>query len=149
MIRYQKIDFGIVKANMDNLKDVFRRFGDNISAAYIFGSLGSGDINPLSDIDLAVLFDENLNQHEMVALENKLRIGIAEVLHTDEIDIVILNMAPLSIQYGTLKNKMMIICENSGQMVKHFDNTVLKYLDILPYRTEMNRAFVNAVSLEM
>jgi predicted nucleotidyltransferase len=103
MIRYRKIDFAIVKANIDNLKSVFRRFGDNISAAYIFGSFGSGDVNPLSDIDLAVLFDENLNHHEMAALENKLRVDIAEVLHTDEVDIVI-----------------------------------LKYLDILPYRDEMN-----------
>jgi predicted nucleotidyltransferase len=149
MIRNQKIDFGIVKANMDNLKGVFRRFGDDISAAYFFGSFGSGDVKPLSDIDLAVLFDENLNHHEMVALENKLRVDIEEVLHTDEVDIVILNTAPLSIQYGTLNNMTMITCEDSGQMVKYFDNTVLKYLDILPYRTEMNREFVNAVGLEM
>lgn len=149
MIRYRKIDFGIVKANMDNLKGVLRRFGNNISAAYFFGSFGSGDVKPLSDLDLAVLFDDSLNHHEMVVLENKLRVDIAEALHTDEIDMVILNTAPLSVQYGTLKNKTIIICENSGQMVKYFDNTVLNYLDILPYRTEMNREFVNAVSLEM
>ena len=60
----------------------------DILFAYLFGSLTSGMLKPLSDIDIAVYLKKRL---EIIG-------DLADILKTDEIDLVILNTAPLSLQ---------------------------------------------------
>lgn len=56
MIKFKKVDFDIALKNIKTLSDVFKRYGDNIIVAYLFGSVNNGNINSLSDIDIAILF---------------------------------------------------------------------------------------------
>jgi predicted nucleotidyltransferase len=62
--------------------------------AYLFGGLGRGKPTPLSDIDISVYLDSNAD-----ILTSKLDLmgSLTQALHTDEVDIVILNDAPLSL----------------------------------------------------
>jgi uncharacterized protein len=62
--------------------------------AYLFGGLSQGEPKPLSDVDIAVYLEDGAN-----ALTTKLQLigAITHVLGIDEVDVVILNEAPLSL----------------------------------------------------
>jgi hypothetical protein len=61
---------------------------------YLFGGYGRGTPGPLSDVDLAVYIEPETDLHE-ARLD---LIGtLTRVLGTDELDLVVLNTAPLSL----------------------------------------------------
>lgn len=74
--------------------------------AYLFGSLATGMKKPLSDVDIAVFLDP-----VYVDVETKLDlIGLlTDTLGTDEVDLVILNRAPVSLVGRILKQKKLLV----------------------------------------
>ena len=71
--------------------ETYLRYREDVQFAYLFGSYAKGKITPLSDVDIAVyLSGSNFSQKRLEILG-----GLIEVLKTDEIDLVILNTAPL------------------------------------------------------
>lgn len=94
--------------------------------AYLFGSLARGKPRPLSDVDIAVFLSENANFPE-----KKMEIfgKLADILKTDEIDLVILNSAPLVLQMKILENKT-IIADNDPFARHSYESLVMrKYFD--------------------
>lgn len=61
---------------------------------YLFGSYARGNPTPLSDVDIALYLDEVA---EIGAAKLDLIGTITKALNTDEVDLVILNEAPLSL----------------------------------------------------
>ena len=74
--------------------------------AYIFGGLAMGEQRPLSDVDIAVYLDSYVDKAEA-----KLEIlgSLTDILKTDEIDLVILNCAPISLVGRILKKKRVLV----------------------------------------
>ncbi|ABB15046.1 type VII toxin-antitoxin system MntA family adenylyltransferase antitoxin [Carboxydothermus hydrogenoformans] len=142
MIKYKKIDFEKVNKVFPDIDKVFARYGSKIVVAYVFGSYRRGEIRPLSDIDLAVLLDRNLSKTERLEIQIELLDDLIEFLGTEEIDLVILNDVPLSIQYGVLKDKKIVYYSDKQKLVDFEADVVLKYLDIKPLRDEFNREFI-------
>jgi predicted nucleotidyltransferase len=68
-----------------------------VLAVFAFGSRARGESGPRSDVDLAVLLtsDEPLSLRE----ELRLRAEVVEELRRDDIDLVILNLAPPLLAY--------------------------------------------------
>jgi len=62
--------------------------------AYLFGSLTSGMLKLLSDIDIAVYLKKRKLSEKRLEIIGDL----ADILKTDEIDLAVLNTAPLSLQ---------------------------------------------------
>ena len=90
--------------------------------AYIFGGLASGRQRPLSDVDIAVYLDSCVDKAEA-----KLDIigMLADALKTDEIDLVILNDAPISLVGRILKNKRLIV--DKQPFIRHsFESLALR-----------------------
>ena len=78
---------------------------EEVLFAYLFGSLAKGKPGPLSDIDIAVYLS---TEHDLP--ERKLEIlgRLNDILETDEVDLVVLNLAPLTLAIRILKNKQVI-----------------------------------------
>jgi predicted nucleotidyltransferase len=74
--------------------------------AYLFGSLTKGKPLPLSDVDIAVYLSDSSD-----VFKKKLDIlgELVALLETDEIDLVILNEAPLVLRMKVLENKKLIV----------------------------------------
>lgn len=142
LIKFRKIDFNKVTNNFLKLKDIFSFYGDKIIVAYLFGSYHTREITPLSDVDIAVLFDFSLTKEEIEKLERDIFLKVTDVLKTDEIDFVILNNSPLSIKYGVIKNKEIIYYSNKLKVVDFESSVITKYLDFKPIRTEINKEFL-------
>lgn len=88
-----------------NLLEPLLKSDSRIIFAYIFGGLATGKQRPLSDIDIAVYLDSCADKAEA-----KLEIigSLSDTLKTDEIDLVILNDAPISLVGRILKKKRLI-----------------------------------------
>jgi len=93
---------------------------------YLFGSLVKGKINPLSDIDLALYFKKGTNfTKEKMFILNEL----GNILGTEEIDLVILNIAPLTLKARIVGNKKILV--DKDPFLRHsFESLVLReYFD--------------------
>ena len=69
-----------------------------IDLAYIFGSHAAGKEGPISDYDIAVLYSKPIQS----ALRYKLTHELNKVLKTDQIDLVVLNNAPIELRYTVI-----------------------------------------------
>lgn len=145
VIRRNKIDIEHVKKAIEDLEKFFSRFGKKIIVAYLFGSFALGRYTPLSDIDIAVLFDENLSQEAIKELENDIIDGLIKIFKTDEIDLIVLDNVPLSVKYGVLKTAKIVYCTNIEKTVDFQTEVISKYLDIKSYREEFYREFLKAL----
>ncbi len=70
----------------EKLKPIFERHG--VVLAYLFGSQARGTVGPLSDVDIAVVFDQSLSRDEYFDRELKLSGDISRALDTAHVDVV-------------------------------------------------------------
>jgi len=77
--------------------------------SYLFGSLAKHKPFPMSDVDIAVYLERDSNFAEC-----KLDIlgRLTDILHTDEIDLVILNRADISLAINIITSKKIIVDKN-------------------------------------
>ena len=95
---------------------------ESIVFAYLFGSIITEFITPMSDIDIAVYLNTNVNISE----ERLGLIGdLMTTLKTDDIDLVILNSAPLTLRARIVLNKEMLI--DKSPFLRHsFESLVMR-----------------------
>jgi predicted nucleotidyltransferase len=87
---------------------------EDILFAYLFGSVARKKMGPLSDVDVAIYCREGASFPE-----KKLEIlgSLVSVLKTDEIDLVVLNKAPLALRMKILENKRIIV--DKAPLIRH------------------------------
>jgi uncharacterized protein len=98
----------------------------DILFAYLFGSFGRGKQLPLSDVDIAVYLKEASD-----VPEKKMEIlgTLIDILQTDEIDLVVLNNAPLPLRMGILENKKVVV-DREPFLRHHYESlTMREYFD--------------------
>lgn len=119
----------------------------NITALYLFGSSLSGYLNPLSDLDLAVLIDKKIPGDKF--LEEYLKIfGIAaDVLKVDELDLLILNQAPLRIAHNILKTGTLLFCNDRMQLADFIEINYKRYPDFIYYKNQYNIEFQRQIGI--
>lgn len=122
MIRYKIIPEDIYQ-KIDSLAGFFLK-DSNIVFAYLFGGLLKDRQNPLRDIDVAV-YVKNIKKLEYLELFG----NIANVLGTDEIDLVILNNAPLSLTGRVLQNREVVVDKDPFLRYRYESTVLRKYFD--------------------
>ena len=90
--------------------------------AYLFGGLVTGKQRPLSDVDIAVYLDVYYDKAEA-----KLEIigMLSDALKTDEIDLVILNDAPISL-VGRILKKKRVLADKQPFLRHNFESLALR-----------------------
>jgi predicted nucleotidyltransferase len=92
----------------------------NILFAYLFGGLVRGQRKPLSDVDLGV-YVKNVKRLNFLSLFSK----ISQILCTDEIDLVVLNTAPISLA-GRILQKRKILIDKDPFLRHQFESRILR-----------------------
>lgn len=112
MIRYSKLPENIEELLPRALDYLQRR--EDIEFGYLFGSFGRGNPLPLSDVDIALYLREpaDLKEKKMEILG-----VLMDLLKTDEIDLIILNTAPLTLRKKILESRKVIV--DHGPFVRH------------------------------
>ena len=134
MIRFKQIPENIHQ-RIGSLPDLFRD-DPNIIFAYLFGGLLKDKLNPLSDVDLSV-YVRNPDKVDYLELFGR----IARLLATDEIDLVILNKAPLALAGRILQNRKVLMDKSpflrhkyESLILREFFDFQIKERDILKRR---------------
>lgn len=105
----------------------------NVILTYIFGSYARGKTNPLSDFDIAILPSDNPPKN----LESRLFSAISKILHTDEIDLIILDNVPVGLQFNILKEGTLFLCKDESKRKEFQEIVISNYLDTSPIRNEI------------
>jgi len=110
----------------ERLAKALQRY-DGVVFAYLFGSQATGGAGPRSDVDLAVHVegpseDAELDLHGIAA----------SALHRDDVDVLVLNRAPLTLQFEALKGRLLFSLDE-GARVEIEARIMSTYHDRLPY----------------
>jgi uncharacterized protein len=124
MIKYirlpKNIDFLLTGA------EVYLKSRSDIDFAYLFGSLAKKKIMPLSDVDIAIYLSKD---RDMVERKMEILGKLMILLNTDEIDLVILNTAPLTLRMKILENKKVIVDNHPFKRYIYESLIMRKYFD--------------------
>lgn len=82
----EKNDLKSILSKQAELNDIFME--NNVSLAYLFGSVAKDKAGPLSDIDFAVVFNSDVSKDEQFEKELKLAGELGRFFETDKIDLV-------------------------------------------------------------
>jgi predicted nucleotidyltransferase len=104
MIKTRKLPVNILELLPD--ASDYLKAHPKVIFSYLFGGLARHQPLPLSDVDIAVYLKRDSN-----FADSKLDIlgRLMDILHTDEIDLVILNRADISLVMNIIKSKKIIV----------------------------------------
>ena len=142
MIKRKKIKhdvrklFPLLKEKLEQEKDVI--------FAYIFGSYGMGNEKPLSDVDIAVYLENEDMERELEI------VGIiTDVLKTDEVDVVFLKRAPLSLAFQVLRTGKLLFSKDERKRIEFETGTRREYWDFRHHREKLIRNYLARVKEEI
>jgi predicted nucleotidyltransferase len=102
---------------------------DGLVAAWIYGSYGTPEQTPLSDLDLALLF------HEGRVPEFKRQVEIygriPEILHEDDVSITILNRSPVLFQMRVLQTGRQLVCRDFIALADFVEFVISRHADYI------------------
>lgn len=121
----------------EKLARIFKKH--SVVFAYLFGSQAKGTAGSLSDIDIAVYFDDEIDANEHFDLKLKVLDEITDLYRTDEVDLVVLNDSPPLLSHRILKEGILIFSDNDKARLAYDVKAMLKYLDWKPYIEKYTR----------
>ncbi len=107
----------------------------DILFAYLYGSAVYDPDLPGGDIDIAVYL-KPLDLKEYIKKEAELTASLISLLETDEIDLRILNLLPLVLQYGILKEGILVLSRDETERVDFETGVMIRFFELKPYLDE-------------
>lgn len=105
-------------------------------SAYLFGSYAREQQDQVSDVDIALLFHHDLSDEQVDKLELSIWQKLTAILRTDEIDLLTLNQAPLSMQFEIIRTGKVICNNDNNQRIDFELKTCAKYWDFKKLKDE-------------
>lgn len=107
--------------------------------AYLFGSHARDKTRPLSDVDIAVYFNEEVACDERFDLRLEVLGQLVDLFKSDEVDLVVLNDAPPLLAHRILREGLLIFSGDDKIRLEFETKAVLKYLDWKPHLEKYTR----------
>lgn len=100
-----------------------------IELAYLFGSMANEKRGKLSDVDVGVYLNDALTKEERDEEMLSITSEIISLLKTDKVDVVVMNDAPVSLNYEIIKCNAPIFMRDEGKRVDAEQRILSRYLD--------------------
>jgi predicted nucleotidyltransferase len=105
------------------------RYRSDVRLLYLFGSQVEGDTGPMSDYDFAALVDPSVDgRRAAVTLAHEL----SRVLGTAQVDVVLLNRAPVELAYAVIAQGTPIFEQDAATRIEYEADVLSRYADYLP-----------------
>lgn len=102
-----------------------------IVLAYLYGSSAKGTSRPYSDVDVAILLDENISVKEgPYGYRAEMLAVLMKTLRTNQIDLVILNDAPPFLTFQVVRYGKLLINRSEAKRIDFHVKTIAKYIDV-------------------
>jgi predicted nucleotidyltransferase len=117
---------------------------EDILFAFFYGS-AVYDLNlSIGDIDVAVyLKPADMKKH--IRKEEELTALLTSKLHTDEIDLRILNGLLLVLKYSILKDEKLLFSRHELQRVDFETSVIIRFLELKPYLDEYRQMLLQRI----
>lgn len=119
-----------------------------IDFGYLFGSKILGKAGPLSDIDIAVLFQRKLSNREIHKLTLQLLTDLISDLHPLKVDLVCLNKESYLLFDKIVREGKEIAVLDVHSLQSFIENTILRALDFKPFSEQFNKWQKESLTLE-
>lgn len=127
------------------LADYFKKQRD-VRLAYIFGSVARGRASKISDIDIGVLLAPTLSESERFKLQLRIITDLMAMLKTKKVDVVVMNEAPLILNYEIIKANRAIFVRSESQKIDFEQRITCAYLDRMYYERRFTKEFLARVA---
>ncbi len=117
----------------------------HIVALYALGSLVTGDLKPLSDLDFGVLVSGKVDKQKRFDKHLDLIGMFNEVLKTDEVDLIMMNDPPMRFSHNIIKSGKLIYCKDNLELADFIEKTIKLYLDFRFFRDAFDDEFLRGV----
>ncbi|MGB4301948.1 MAG: HepT-like ribonuclease domain-containing protein, partial [Acetomicrobium sp.] len=138
------LDFDFILKQLQRAPDALMPYRKEVAALLLFGSASRDEVTPLSDIDLAVLYREGLSEWEMFKIHSNLYLDLSRLMHTDDFDLVNLNVAPLTLQFSAIEDKVILVLYDPQALVDFQAKVLGAYLDFYPILREYYKRLIGA-----
>ncbi len=132
-----KVQVAVDRSLQARLATIFE--GHGVVFAYLFGSQATGDVGPLSDIDIAIYFGETVAREQRFDLRLEVLGELTDLFKTDAVDLVVLNDAPPLLTHRIVKDGRLLFSADEGTRLDFETRAVLRYLDWKPYLERYTR----------
>lgn len=112
---------------------------EGVAVAYLIGSQARGTAGPLSDVDVAVLFQPGAPP----SLRLELAAEAGQALGTSEVDVVPLNGASPLLRHRVARDGRLLVDRDPAARVAFKVAALRDYLDTAPLRAELGRGLRN------
>lgn len=102
--------------------------------AYLFGSQATHQAGKLSDTDIAIFFRPEVKSTNYFKRKISLLAILSKTLKSENIDLVILNEAPVTLNYQILRSGKLLFSKNEVSRIRFIMRTFSFYLDQAPLR---------------
>jgi predicted nucleotidyltransferase len=124
-------------AILKTIAAVLEGHGDAVAAAYLFGSTAKGDVGPLGDVDVAVLFSEQASA-SLLDLKLRLHADLCRALKRNDVDLLILNTASNLIIKDEIVRNGVVIFEGNPEAREEFELRVIHLC--IDFKTQRRKA---------
>ncbi len=138
------LDFEFILKQLQRAPDALMPYRKEVAALLLFGSASRDEVTPLSDIDLAVLYREGLGEWEMFKIHSNLYLDLSRLMHTDDFDLVNLNVAPLTLQFSAIDDKVILVLYDPQTLIDFQAKVLGAYLDFYPILREYYKRLIGA-----
>lgn len=114
-------------ADFNKLKKYFKN--KPVRLVYLMGSQASGRTKPYSDVDLAVLFDQNLSSKQRFDVRIQLLSELSKFLGTDQIDLIDLQNTSPVFAYEAIKSRKELYVEDEDTRISFETKALANYFD--------------------
>ena len=113
---------------------------EEILEAYLFGSHVRGQARLDSDVDVAVYIDETAADEGDWGYRAQLTTTLMAALDTDDVDVVVLNEAPILLYHRVLRDGVRLLSRDLRATTHRAGQALSRYFDFLPQLDKMDAA---------
>lgn len=128
--------------SIPDLATAARHLGERyaeVQLIYLFGSQVSGAVGPTSDVDIAVQLTESA---DIYRLRSELAHELTKELETDQIDLVVLNEAPIELSFHVIADGIRLYERSVADRVECEAYIMSRYGDYLPTLRQQRKEIV-------
>jgi len=134
----QKIDDHRLK----ELRSIFEKYPE-ILAVYLFGSYASGKVHKESDLDLAIVPDNNtIRQKRLDILQQLTQKGFTNI------DLVILDFPDIVLMYEVIRINRLIYKKPDFDHGAFYSKIIRQYFDFYPYLEYQRKAYKRRILID-
>jgi len=111
-----------------------------ILEAYLFGSQARGGSQPHSDVDVAVYLEPDRQVDSLFGYAAELAADLVALLHSNDVDVVVLNRAPPLLYHRVLKDGLRLFTRDAPATTTREGRALSRYCDYLPHLRKIDAA---------